>query len=104
VNIPAKVGVNCIRPLMIQVAFPFRQGGSCKRTNSGHEFSRTEFELSKKYAIELQNKLDVFLGKTKTRKSLFLTMVSTHGIKNVQSYPGLVQSEVNMNDLFHVID
>jgi hypothetical protein len=68
------------------------------------KFSRTEFELSKKYAIELQNKLNVFLAKTKTRKSLFLTMVSTHGIKNVQSYPGLVQSEINMNDLFQIID
>jgi hypothetical protein len=68
------------------------------------KFSRTEFELSKKYAIELQNKLDIFLGKTKTRKSLFLTMVSTHGIKNMKSYPGLVQSEITMDDLFEIID
>jgi hypothetical protein len=29
------------------------------------KFSRTEFELSKKYAIELQNKLNVFLAKTR---------------------------------------
>lgn len=68
------------------------------------KFSRTEFELSKKNAIELQNKLDIFLGKTKTRKSLFLTMVSTHGIKNMKSYPGLVQSEITMDDLFEIID
>jgi hypothetical protein len=68
------------------------------------KFSKTEFELSKKYAIELQNKLDIFHGKTKTRKSLFLTMVSTHGIKNVKSYPGLVQSEITMDDLFQIID
>lgn len=68
------------------------------------KFSKSEFEISKKYAHELQNKLEVFQAKTKTKKTLFLTMVSTHGIKNLASYQGLVQSEITMNALFQPLN
>ena len=68
------------------------------------KFSKTEFEVSKKYALELKNKLDVFQSTTKTRKTLFLTMVTTHGIHNPQNYPELIQSEVTMDALFQQIN
>ena len=64
------------------------------------KFTTTAFELSKKYALELQNKLDVFQLQTKTRKALFLTMVTTYGLQNRKSYPGLIQSEVTVDALF----
>ena len=76
---------------------------------SNYHFSKTTYKLTFLpfwifYLISLiqPNEEDTCI--IKTRKSLFLTMVSTHGIKNVQSYPGLVQSEINMNDLFQIID
>ena len=65
------------------------------------KFSKTGFEVSKKYALELQNKLDIFQSTSKTRKTLFLTMVTTHGVRNRQHYPGLIQSEVTMDCLFN---
>lgn len=64
------------------------------------KFSIDEFEITKSYAAELQSKLKVFKSNTKTKKTLFLTMITTYGIKNLQSYPGLVQSEVIMEALF----
>lgn len=64
------------------------------------KFSTAQFEISKGYATELENKLQVFKEQTKTKKTLFLTMVTTHGVKNTKNYPGLVQNEILMNALF----
>ncbi|MBC7890212.1 MAG: AAA family ATPase [Ferruginibacter sp.] len=64
------------------------------------KFSIDEYEISKKYANELENKLKVFRGNTKTRKTLFLTMVTTYGVKNLLNCPGLVQKEIKMDALF----
>lgn len=64
------------------------------------KFSSDAFEISKGYANELENKLTVFRSQTKTKKTLFLTMMTTFGIKNANSYPGLVQKEITMNSLF----
>jgi hypothetical protein len=67
------------------------------------KFSKTEFEITKRYAEELQNKIDVFQGLSKTNKTLFLTLVTTHGVKNSNSYLGLVQQEITMEVLFNHI-
>lgn len=64
------------------------------------KFSSDAFEISKGYANELENKLTVFRSQTMTKKTLFLTMMTTFGVKNADSYPGLVQKEVTMNALF----
>ncbi len=64
------------------------------------KFAKTEFEITKKYAGELQNKLHVFQERTKTRKTLFLTLVTTHGVKNLTPYAGLVQAQVTLDALF----
>ena len=64
------------------------------------KFSVDEFEITKAYATELENKLKVFRSNTKTRKTLFLTMITTYGVKNEMSYPGLIQREVDMDALF----
>ena len=64
------------------------------------KFSINEYEISKGYAKELESKLKVFRDNTKTKKTLFLTMVTTHGVKNIASHMGLVQNEVKMDALF----
>lgn len=64
------------------------------------KFSINTFEINKTYAKELENKLAVFQEQTKTKKSLFLTMVTTYGVKNSKNYPGLIQKEVTMDILF----
>jgi hypothetical protein len=64
------------------------------------KFSVNAFEITRSYAEELQNKLNVFRDMTKTRKTLFLTMVTTYGVKNSDSYTGLIQQEITMDALF----
>jgi uncharacterized protein len=64
------------------------------------KFSVNAFEITKNYAEELQNKLNVFRDATKSRKTFFLTLVTTYGVKNGNNYTGLVQQEITMDALF----
>jgi hypothetical protein len=68
------------------------------------KFSKYEYEVTKKYAQDLERKLRVFQTSTRTKKTLFLTMVTTHGLKNSAAYHGLIQKEVAMDALFHPIN
>lgn len=64
------------------------------------KFSVSDFEITKSYAKELESKLKIFRDNTQTRKTLFLTMVTTHGVKNTRNYVGLIQNEITMEALF----
>jgi uncharacterized protein len=64
------------------------------------KYTTSRFAITKAYAKELANKLAIFRERTDTRKSLFLTMVTTHGLKNIDTFPGLVQHEITMEALF----
>ena len=64
------------------------------------KFSNEEYAIDKSYAAELQNKLNIFKEETKTKKTLFLTMITTYGTKDNIYKTGLVQNEVTMDDLF----
>ncbi|MHA4809714.1 AAA family ATPase [Flavitalea flava] len=64
------------------------------------KFFNKNFNLSKRYAEELKQKQAVFLEKTKTRKTLFLTMITTYGVTKNPYFKGLIQGEVTMDELF----
>ncbi|MEZ2440925.1 ATP-binding protein [Chitinophaga sp. RCC_12] len=64
------------------------------------KFSNATFSIDKSYATELENKLHVFKEKTGTKKTLFLTMVTTYGTKDNVYKTGIIQNEVTMEDLF----
>jgi uncharacterized protein len=64
------------------------------------KFSKDEFIIDKKYANELKQKLKVFERKTKTKKTLFLTMISTFGVKSNEYKLNLVQQNITMESLF----
>lgn len=64
------------------------------------KFSNGEFIIDKKYATVLDNKVNTFRRETATRKSLFLTFITTYGAKKNEYYTGRVVSEIVMNDLF----
>lgn len=63
------------------------------------KYSISPFAIDKKYAENLRNKIGVFKEETKTRKSVFLTLITTFGIKQ-NEYSGMVQSEIKMSALF----
>jgi AAA+ ATPase superfamily predicted ATPase len=64
------------------------------------KFANGEFTIDKKYANELDSKVKVFQTQTKTRKTTFLTMITTYGTKQNIYYTGRIMSEVKMEDLF----
>jgi uncharacterized protein len=64
------------------------------------KFYAAPFTLEKKYAGEIQQKIQQFKQQTKTTKQLFLTMVSCFGIEQNIYSTGLVHYSITANDLF----
>ncbi|AXY77518.1 ATP-binding protein [Paraflavitalea soli] len=64
------------------------------------KFSLNEFTIDKKYADELRNKIGVFKEESQTRKSIFLTMITTFGVSKNQYSLSLMQNDLSMDVLF----
>jgi len=63
------------------------------------KYADSPFVIDKKNDLELRNKVGAFQRETRTRKAVHLTMVTPYGVKH-NSYSGVFQSEVTMEDLF----
>ena len=63
------------------------------------KFSIHPFAINKKYAEELRKKIGTFQEVTKTRKALFLTLITTFGLAS-NKYHYLAQNILTMDDLF----
>ncbi len=63
------------------------------------KFSIHPYTITKKYADNLRNKMGVFKAATNTRKTLFLTLITTHGLAQNQ-YSYLAQNALSMEILF----
>ena len=63
------------------------------------KFSISPFIIDKKYDAELRNKVGTFRTETQTKKSAFLTMLTTYGLQD-NSYADNVQSNFKMEILF----
>jgi uncharacterized protein len=63
------------------------------------KYSINPFAIDKKYAENLREKIGTFKQETGTRKSVFLTFISTFGLKQ-NEYSGMVQNEIHMKELF----
>jgi len=64
------------------------------------KFTEKPFTISKKYADELRTKMQTFQQDTKSKKTLFLTMITTFGLTENQYSNSLVQQDIDMNVLF----
>ena len=64
------------------------------------KFYDAPFTITKDYAAKLRMAIAKFRTASKTRKSLFLTMITTYGLeKNIYSSE-LVQNEITLENLF----
>lgn len=63
------------------------------------KFSSELFSITKKYNSELLEKVAIFRQQTKTKKAIFLSMITTYGILE-NEYKDIIQNELTMNDLF----
>ena len=64
------------------------------------KFYGSEFTIDKSYAERLRNKINGFKLQTRTRKSIFLTIISTYGVKKTSHSIGLVDNNLKMGVLF----
>ena len=65
------------------------------------KFSNDEFIITKDYAEKLRKKLSVFRVESKTKKSLFLTFITTYGVQKNTHFLSLVQNSLTLEDLFY---
>lgn len=64
------------------------------------KFYNAEYTIDKPTAMEFRNKIATFKEATKTRKQLFLAIISTFGVKQNQYSLDLVDANLTMEDLF----
>ena len=64
------------------------------------KYSIHPFSITKSYAANLRNKIGVFKEETKTKKSVFLSMITTYGVKNNKYSSSLIQNDITMDALF----
>lgn len=63
------------------------------------KFSQDEFTIDSEYEKNLIHKIEIFRNETKTKKALWLTMITFSGLKHNQ-YKNIVMSELTGEDLF----
>lgn len=64
------------------------------------KFYSDEFAIDKEYAKILQAKKSCFKEKTKTRKTVFLTLITPYGVKKEQNYLGSVDGQLTLDAFF----
>ncbi|MFN0036638.1 MAG: AAA family ATPase [Saprospiraceae bacterium] len=64
------------------------------------KFSTEAFTISKSYAENLRHKISTFREETKTKKALFLTLISAHGLKPNEHSLRLVNDSLDLDALF----
>lgn len=64
------------------------------------KFYNTEFSLNKSQADQLRERLHTFIRRSKTRKQVWITMITTFGLKHNKHSLGLVEKVLTLEDLF----
>lgn len=64
------------------------------------KYSDSEFVITNSYATELRRKKEVFKRETKTKKTVFVTMLTTFGVQLNQYFHGYANNQLTMDALF----
>jgi len=67
------------------------------------KYSNLPFVITKEYEEKLREKIEVFRQEIVPRKAIHLLMLTTFGVKQ-NKYSGIIQNEINLDDLFSEID
>lgn len=63
------------------------------------KYYNAEFELTKAYAQKLRIKREQFKTATKTKKNLFITLITTYGLMHNEHSLGLVEKVITLDDM-----
>ncbi|MBC7511216.1 MAG: ATP-binding protein [Ferruginibacter sp.] len=64
------------------------------------KFYENTFSIDKKYAAALLQKKHIFKTETRTRKQLFITLITTTGLQQNEHSLGLIDQQLRLDDLF----
>lgn len=64
------------------------------------KFYRVPFEMDHTYARELQRKKELFMHHTKTRKAIFVTLITSFGAIKTPAYLSIVDHQLTLEQLF----
>jgi uncharacterized protein len=64
------------------------------------KFSINKYTIDKDYSEKLRKKIGVFKNTTKTKKAVFLSMITTYGVEMNKYATQLVQNNITIDDLF----
>ncbi|MCP9769533.1 ATPase [Lacihabitans sp. LS3-19] len=64
------------------------------------KFYDGKFTIDKKYFEELAKKVQIFREKTKTRKSIFVTLITVFGLVENEYKLSRVQNEIIIDNLY----
>jgi AAA+ ATPase superfamily predicted ATPase len=64
------------------------------------KFYNTKYTINTKYALEIADKVNAFTLSTKTKKSIFVTFITTYGLIENKYSNQIVQNELTLNHLF----
>ena len=64
------------------------------------KFYNDEFEVTSSYAQQLRRKKSIFKSKTRTKKNVFITILTVYGAKKNSHYLGIVTNQLLIDDLF----
>jgi uncharacterized protein len=64
------------------------------------KYYKSEFEITKSYEAKLRAKIDAYQSGTNTNKNLFLTFITSKGLKENMYKTSLVENVLTLDDLF----
>ena len=65
------------------------------------KYSKSEFEINKNYDTKLRTKVDAYQNDVKTNKNLFVTFITSKGLKENMYKTNLVHNSITLDDLFY---
>lgn len=67
------------------------------------KYSMLPFTIDKVYAKVLAKKVELYKQQTRTKKQIFLVMITSAGLKPSKHYDELISQEVTLGDLFSAL-
>ena len=64
------------------------------------KFANANYKLTPAYKQTLRERADTFISISKTRKSIFTTLITTYGLHNANEHLDVLQNILTLDDLF----
>ncbi|MFK7979436.1 MAG: ATP-binding protein [Saprospiraceae bacterium] len=64
------------------------------------KFANANYKLTPAYKQNLRERADIFAAVSKTRKSIFTTLITTYGLHNAAEHVDVLQNVLTLDDLF----